>query len=257
MKLELFNNEATKIWKRLSDSSESGSTLLQLELDLYKKLLIFFQIGESCYLIFDFQRAIFDFVSEDVTTLLGYDSHLFTADQFMQNIHPEDRAWFLNCQETAGAFLLGQLPENQMKYKIRIDYRMRKQTGEYVRVMHQAVVIQNDNDGKILRCLIVLTDITHLKKEGKPVMSYIGIDGEPSYLDVAIKSAFREENKFLSRREKEILYLIAECKQTKEIAELLHISKHTVDSHRKNLLRKTGSAGTVELINKTIRDGLI
>ncbi|MGN6178623.1 MAG: PAS domain-containing protein, partial [Mucilaginibacter sp.] len=188
MKLDLFYNEATKIWKRLSESADSVNVLLQLELDIHKKLLIFFQIGESCYLIFDFQRVAFDFVSEDVATFLGYERHDFSADQLMQNIHPDDRSWFLNCQETAGAFLFNLCPERQMKYKIRIDYRMQKQTGEYIRVMHQAVVIQNDDSGKIIRCLIVLTDITHLKKNGKPVMSYIGMDGEPSYLDVDVKN---------------------------------------------------------------------
>ena len=47
MKLELFNTEASKIWKRVSDSEEHVTELLQLEIDLYKKLLVFFQIGES------------------------------------------------------------------------------------------------------------------------------------------------------------------------------------------------------------------
>ncbi|WP_439695968.1 LuxR C-terminal-related transcriptional regulator [Mucilaginibacter sp. AW1-7] len=257
MKLELFNNEATKIWKRISDSEERTAELLQLEIDVYKKLLIFFQIGESCYLIFNFQLVHFDFISEEVKTLLGYNRQEFSADHIIQNIHPDDRAWFLNCQETSGQFLFSLSPQTQMKYKLRIDYRIKKQSGEYIRVMHQAVVIQNDDDGKIIRCLIVLTDISHLKKDGKPVMSYIGMDGEPSYLDVDVKNHFREESNLLSKREKEILYLLAEGKPSKQIADILYISKHTVDTHRKNLLRKTGSASTVELINKTIRDGLV
>ncbi|SEM79138.1 PAS fold-containing protein [Mucilaginibacter gossypiicola] len=257
MKLELFNNEAAKIWKRISDSEEKVSDLLQLEIELYKKLLIFFQIGESCYHIFNFQQVRFDFVSEEVTGVFGYSRYAFTPEQLLENIHPEDRGWFLNCQETAGQFLQGLSPDKQMKYKLRMDYRIKKQDGEYIRVMLQSVVIQNDDAGSVLRTLIVHTDITHLKKDGRPVMSYIGMDGEPSYLDVDVKNHFKEESHLLTKREKEILYLLAEGKASKEIAELLYISKNTVDSHRKSLLRKTGSAGTVELINKTIRDGLV
>ena len=42
----------------------------------------------------------------------------------------------------------------------------------------------------------------------------------------------------LSRREKEILALIAQRKTSKEIADLLFISKSTIDTHRKNMIQK-------------------
>jgi DNA-binding CsgD family transcriptional regulator len=44
----------------------------------------------------------------------------------------------------------------------------------------------------------------------------------------------------LSRREKEILILIAQGRLNKEIAALLHISLNTVLTHRKNIISKTG-----------------
>ncbi|WP_439695971.1 LuxR C-terminal-related transcriptional regulator [Mucilaginibacter sp. AW1-7] len=257
MKLELFNSEATKIWKRASDSEEQATELLQLEINLYKKLLIFFQIGESCHFIFNFQQIRFDFISDEATTMLGYAKDEITPVLLMESIHPDDRAWFLNCQDVSVNFVLGLPSEKQMKYKVRIDYRIKKKSGEYIRIMHQVVIIHNDNSGKILRNLVVFTDISQLKKSEKPIMSYIGMDGEPSYLDVDVKSYFLEESDLLSKREKEILYLLAEGKASKQIADILYISKHTVDTHRKNLLRKTNTASTIELINKTIREGLI
>jgi len=256
MKLELLSTEATRIWKRASDSEERATELLQLEIDLYKKLLIFFQIGESCHFVFNFQEVRFDFISDEATAMLGYAKDELTPELIMENIHPDDRASFLNCQDASVNFVLGLSPVKQMKYKVRLDYRIKKKSGEYIRIMHQSVIIHNDNDGKILRNLVVFTDISELKKNGKPVMSYIGMDGEPSYLNVDVQSS-REESDLLSKREKEILYLLAEGKPSKEIAELLHISKHTVDSHRKNLLRKTGAASSIELINKTIHEGLL
>ena len=152
---------------------------------------------------------------------------------------------------------MGLPPDKQMKYKMRFDFRIRKKSGEYIRAMLQVVVVQNDDEGRILRTLVVLTDISHLKKDGQVVLSYIGMDGEPSYFDVNVQNLLPEKNRFLSKREKEVLYLIAEGLLSKQIAESLYISKHTVDSHRKNLLQKTGSANTGELINKAIRDGLI
>ncbi|MBS1525915.1 MAG: PAS domain-containing protein [Bacteroidetes bacterium] len=257
MKLELFHNEAAKIWKRVTEQGENPNELLQLELDLYKKLLIFFQVGESCYMIFSFNRLQFDFVSNEISEVLGYTREEFNVDMIMKCIHPDDRAWFLNCQDAAGSFLLGLTPEKQMKYKLRFDYRMKKKDGEYLRIMQQVVVVQNDNEGKILRTLIVLTDISHLKKDGEVVMSYIGMDGEPSYLNVNVQTLFLEKSRLLSKREKEVLCLMTEGQLSKQIADTLCISKHTVDSHRKNLLKKTRSASTAELVNKAIKDGLI
>jgi len=52
----------------------------------------------------------------------------------------------------------------------------------------------------------------------------------------------------LSMREMEVLKLVGEAKSNDEIAELLSISKRTVESHKQNLLRKIGVKNTSELI---------
>lgn len=56
----------------------------------------------------------------------------------------------------------------------------------------------------------------------------------------------------LSRREKEVLGLILEEYTTKEIAEKLHISFGTVETHRRNMLIKTGARNTVGLVKLTL-----
>lgn len=52
----------------------------------------------------------------------------------------------------------------------------------------------------------------------------------------------------LTRREQEILQLITQAKNNKEIAEELYISDQTVGVHRKNIMRKLGVRNTVNLI---------
>ena len=61
----------------------------------------------------------------------------------------------------------------------------------------------------------------------------------------------------LSRREKEILELIAEGYTNPQIAEKLFLSPFTVDSHRKNLLAKFSVNNTAGLIKLAVRSGLI
>ncbi|MCD4665347.1 MAG: response regulator transcription factor [Bacteroidales bacterium] len=63
--------------------------------------------------------------------------------------------------------------------------------------------------------------------------------------------------KCLTEREMEVLTLIGQHKTAGQIAEELHISKHTVDTHRKNILEKTGLHKTSELVVFARENGLV
>lgn len=60
-------------------------------------------------------------------------------------------------------------------------------------------------------------------------------------------------NALLSTREKEVLDLIMQEFTSKEIAEQLFISKQTVDSHRINIMQKTGAKTLVGLIKMVVQ----
>ena len=61
----------------------------------------------------------------------------------------------------------------------------------------------------------------------------------------------------LSPREQEVVKLIAEAHTNKEIAEILHLSEKTVESHRGRVLQKLGMRDRVELVRYAIRRGLV
>jgi two-component system, NarL family, nitrate/nitrite response regulator NarL len=61
----------------------------------------------------------------------------------------------------------------------------------------------------------------------------------------------------LTSREKEVLQLIADGSTNPQIAEKLHISLHTVDSHRKNLLTKFNVNNTALLIKLAAKGNLL
>lgn len=60
------------------------------------------------------------------------------------------------------------------------------------------------------------------------------------------------EHVVLSNREKQILHLIANGKTSKDIAETLFIAKSTVDTHRKNMIRKLELTHGNELVKYAI-----
>ncbi|HEX8329388.1 MAG TPA: response regulator transcription factor [Hymenobacter sp.] len=66
-----------------------------------------------------------------------------------------------------------------------------------------------------------------------------------------------KKTELLSKREREVLQLIAEGLTNAEIAEQLFTSKRTVETHRQNLLEKTHAKNTAALVKLALADGLI
>jgi DNA-binding NarL/FixJ family response regulator len=61
----------------------------------------------------------------------------------------------------------------------------------------------------------------------------------------------------LSHRELEVLQLLAEGLTTQQIADQLFISKRTVETHRKNILEKTGAKNTAALVRHAMAQGYL
>ena len=113
---------------------------------------------------------------------------------------------------------------------------------------HTISVLTTDDQGRPRTLLKALNDITDYKKDSC-------IDFTISYTNSENKSEvlFEERhlpeitNTVLSEREGQVLSLICVGLTSAQIAEKLFISQHTVNTHRKNILRKTFCKGTADL----------
>ena len=92
--------------------------------------------------------------------------------------------------------------------------------------------------------------------------------GEPFLYPGAVRALMHEyvdrarageavSGEMLTPREEEIVKLIAEAHTNDDIAEMLVISKKTVERHRANILEKLGMRDRVELTRYAIRRGLV
>jgi two-component system response regulator NreC len=61
----------------------------------------------------------------------------------------------------------------------------------------------------------------------------------------------------LTTREREVLQLLAEGKNNKDVANLLHLSLYTVETHRSNIFQKLNLHSGAELILYAVRKGVI
>ncbi len=85
----------------------------------------------------------------------------------------------------------------------------------------------------------------------------------PGVSDVIIEDLLSDKNNtggsaflMLTAREREVLQLMAEGKSTQQIAEALCVSVKTVESHRKQIMDKSGIHSIAELTKYAIRQGL-
>lgn len=80
-------------------------------------------------------------------------------------------------------------------------------------------------------------------------------------LIAALRENLRQKNTLLiqslRKREVEILTLVCEGKSTKEIAQQLFLSEHTVHTHRRNIQRKLGTSNVAELVLLAREAGLV
>lgn len=88
------------------------------------------------------------------------------------------------------------------------------------------------------------------------------IDSDPHIINCATGEIFTlsfDERKkhVLTEREKEILLLIREGNPSKQIADLLNISVHTVNRHRQNIIEKLCVGNSIEAISAAVSMGLL
>ncbi len=100
----------------------------------------------------------------------------------------------------------------------------------------------------------LLTAIESVRKGGSYVSPGFGrdvIDSAQKPLENSSRAAID-----LTARQRQILQLVAEGKQNKEIAEILSVSVKTVEFHRSRLMEKLGAHTVAELTRFAIQEGL-
>jgi two-component system response regulator NreC len=94
--------------------------------------------------------------------------------------------------------------------------------------------------------------------EGKayfsPVISRMLVD---DYMRQCQQRGVDDSYELLTTREREILQLVAEGRSNKDIARMLDLSLHTIETHRSNLTEKLNLHGVPELMLYAIRKGVV
>lgn len=243
-------------WYEIAKYSD-GSIPPNFEMEMYKRIVNLFHVGEYYFYIFNLPNLEMEFVSESMAGVLGLTVQDFSVQYIFDNIYPDDKNRFIAHEKKVTEFFTQLPPEKVMKYKVSYDYRLKCKDDSYKWILQQVTTIQTDDHGAVIRVLGVHTDVSHIKTDNQPSgLSFIGLEGELSFYNVALDNlTFLPSVQLFTKREKEVLKLIVEGKTSQEIANQLYTSKNTIDTHRKNILRKAGCTSPIELVSKSIREG--
>ncbi|APU67780.1 response regulator transcription factor [Christiangramia flava] len=234
----------------------------------FRRVASIFTPGRSFYYIVNFHDLQLDELSKSVTKFVQKDYEKIRMEDLLATIIPEDLKGVANKEGVIKDFYNRFLSKEEiLSYKVVYSYRSTGLDGEIKNMLHQATILSTDENGIIRHAFSMHTDVSHLNLSPNDDISFIHMDGGISYCNIKTDTGsfdpknteFEDNNlnQLFSDREKEIIKMLAEGHNAKDIAEALNLSPHTVRTHRRNMLSKTGYTNTAQLIAKCLVAGVI
>ncbi len=160
-------------------------------------------------------------------------------EYFKKVVHPEDQT----------------VPENSIRHYHNFSgpefgglFRAKsKNDTNYKWFMGWAKAFNKDPQNQVKDLLCVDVDMSHQMNTEHQLIE-------------ALKENLKAKNKLLlkslSKREVQILHLICQGARTKEIADTLFLSIHTINTHRRNIQKKLGTTNIADLVTLAGEAGL-
>ncbi len=205
------------------------------------------ELGRGCIFTVDVYRGVYDYISENFAELFGV-----RPASVEELVHPDDRARLADLQIRHAKFIYSLPPQERNDYRTIYQMRMRGASGRWINVVSRQQVIETDRRGKAW----IVMGMVELAPDQTPADRV-----RCSVLNLRTGQFFNpyasSQELSLTERELEVLSLIGRGFLSKEIAERLNVSKHTIDNHRKNILTKLEADNAIEAINTARAAGLI
>jgi DNA-binding CsgD family transcriptional regulator len=215
------------------------NTEIPVKIDLYKESL---EKMNGVLFISDNNMSGLSWAGKNFEDITGYKFNKWNrmGKKGLKNIfHPDDFQIF---DERNNYFMN---PETKDKSHTAV-YRLKHMKGHYIWMYVNTFVISRDADGSPQKTGGIMINLEELMI--------------PTFFEKRLNNLKKEGNinllKLLSKREKEILSYISKGHSALQIAEILHLSKRTVESHKRNMQQKLGLTSTAALISFAIGAGV-
>lgn len=231
----------TEVAQPLSQS-ESDDLINNLRTSHFKSVV-------QAYTVLDFYHYR-HLAAEGFDTYFGYRNEEITADNILDMVHPED-------QEAFGTlYYLCLEGLNHMPIPTAgighfcISYRMRDAWGKYHKILETNNIIACDK--LTHRPLVNLAQISLMPgNRSENVQYYFNIRDEGGSVAIMQEffSHYDQKINIFNDNELKIVRLLKAGHTSQAIADMIHLSKHSIDKYRKGLLAKTQTLNTPQLIS--------
>lgn len=219
-----------------------------------------FAIGNYYYYVLNLADSTLTGHHKNILKLHGFKKFPEHLKQIIDLIHPDDISFVLNAERIVIEKIIEVGKEFQLYLKPSYCFRMKTTKGNYELFHHQAIHTLEDDEGNLIQSVNIHTNIQHITKENPYTILLTGISPRVDFIQVKIDPTvptYLASENDLTKRETEILSLIARGYSGKEISLMLILSEHTVRTHRRNILHKTQCRNSKELVKKAFDLGLI
>lgn len=211
--------------------------VLKEKISFYEK--IFSNVG-AIIIIMNLDNYELLYLNNADERILGYkyNKYNYSAQKLIDAHHPEDQNLLIEMKEFFKA------NRNETYSAI---YSIMGSDGKYRWVMNTSRLFDKSHKNPDTIVIGVIQDLTE------------NLNYDKNLKNIS-KEKFRKINAtqvgLISQRERQIVKLFANGFKSKEIAEKLDISFHTVNNHRKNILKKLNLKNLSALVNFAVENGL-
>lgn len=218
--------------------------------------------SSSFFCIVDVATGRYRFLGAQHEYVTGYSNEKFLSggvELFFENLHPDDAEIIVNKVFRNVTDLVNKAPtDDRRKFQFQYNYRYKTNNGSYIQFLEHLYVLELDGNG---RAALLLGNPTVIDtSEVLPIRFSAKIIRSNSVPETVLAKTYSRSNmslESLTPREMDILRYLSLGKTSRQISEALHISPHTVNNHRQNLLNKLGCKTVVELTRIAFQNGLM
>jgi len=185
------------------------------------------------------------YVSDAIEQDLGIQPAEYTPKTELELQHPDDLGRFTTVRSKFIKLCTETFSKDCEYALMTTNTRFRHAKGSYTNFLLQGYVFTQTKPGTSVYGLVIMTDIDWYGPIRHGYNFYVGKD--MSYFRLPDKELIETGNIFTDR-EFGILDILRQGFDSTTIGKKLFISSHTVDTHRRNILKKTGHRNTAELI---------
>jgi DNA-binding CsgD family transcriptional regulator len=202
------------------------------------------------FMICPFHHPESRYISKNCEEVLGYTSD-YIYDLFPTGIishaHEDDQQDLKDCFSFLHNYLKDKSAEEYYALRIAVQFRFRHKNGNYLLVQDEKASLKLKNSTFIYYS--ILKDITE-----ETAFTGVRLDIYKQDASQEKLAEFRPATQHvrLSKRETELVALIRKGLRTKEIADQLKISHHTVRNIRQRMFEKYNVNNSIELLNKAV-----